>query len=148
MKSKVSSKRVSSNKEKALKNVKVKKTKIGRGVFARQAFKRETVIGEIDGEVMGPDHYTEYGMDLDGKAVLEPSTPFRFLNHSCEPNCELMLWKERTVGGKKLSRLWLLTIRDIEEGEEMTIDYAWPEEDPIRCLCGAESCRGWVVAAS
>lgn len=134
--------------KKALKRVKVKKTKIGRGVFAREAFEPDEVIGEIDGDIMGEDYYSEYGMDLDGKATMEPSAPFRFLNHCCEPNCELVLWKERTFKGKKLSRLWLVSLRDIEEGEELTIDYAWTEEDPIPCLCGAKACRGFVVAAS
>ena len=140
--------KVSTNAEKALKRVKVKETKIGHGVFSRREFEVEDVIGEIVGKIMDLDHESDYGMDLDGKAILEPVSPFRFLNHSCEPNCELVLWKHQTVNGKKLSRLWLVAIREIGPGDELTIDYAWPEEDPIPCLCGTESCRGWVVAAT
>lgn len=129
-------------------HVRVKKTKIGQGVFASQSFEFEETIDEIDGKVMSLDHESNYGMDLDGEAILEPYAPFRFLNHSCEPNCELVLWKRRTVKGKKYSRMWLVALRDIDPGEELTIDYAWPEEDTIPCLCGTKSCRGYVVAAS
>lgn len=127
--------------------VKVKRTPLGKGVFARNSFSPEDVIGEIDGEIMETGHTSDYCMDLDGKALLEPSWPFRFLNHSCEPNCELMLWKHRRVGGKKVYRMWLLAIGEIEKGQEMTIDYGWPAEQALRCLCGADSCRGWVVDA-
>ena len=29
----------------------------------------------------------------------------------------------------------------------MTIDYAWPADSAIRCQCGSENCRGWIVAS-
>lgn len=125
--------------------IRVKKTSLGKGVFARQAFGVDEVVGEIDGDVVGLDWESSYCMDLGGKALLEPHWPFRFLNHSCEPNCELMLWKYRKVDGKKLHRIWVNTIRTIDVGDEMTIDYAWPAETAMRCLCGAKNCRGWVA---
>src|SRR6056297_182153 len=127
------------------KRVKVKQTTVGRGVFARREFGADAVVGEITGEVWGTDYESSYCMDLGGKALLEPSSPFRFLNHCCQPNCQLMLWKYHKVGGRKLPRLWLSTIRDIEAGEELTIDYAWPVSAAVVCLCGADGCRGWVA---
>ncbi len=125
--------------------VKVKKTAVGRGVFACQDHAAESVIGEIEGEVMGLDHESNYCMDLEGKALLEPAAPFRFLNHSCEPNCQLLLWKYQNVGGRRLRRIWVSTLRDVRAGEELTIDYAWPMDAAVPCLCGAATCRGWVV---
>ncbi len=125
--------------------VKVKKTQVGRGLFALQDFAEETVIGEIFGQVMGLDYESNYSMDLGGKALLEPAAPFRFLNHCCQPNSQLLLWKRRKVGDRKLYRIWLMAIRDITAGEELTIDYAWPEDAAMRCLCGAAKCRGWIV---
>jgi hypothetical protein len=125
--------------------VAVKKCTVGRGVFARQEFAAETVIAEITGQIMGTEFESNYCMDLDGKAILEPSWPFRFLNHSCEPNCQLLLWKFQKVDGRRLQRLWLHAIRPVEVGEELTIDYAWPADAAVPCRCGAESCRGWVV---
>lgn len=130
---------------KVKKRVKVKKTLVGRGVFARRGFSANDVIGEITGEIMDTDFESDYCMDLDGKAVLEPGWPFRFLNHSCEPNCQLLLWKHQKNRGQKTRRLWLKAARDLVAGEELTIDYAWPAEAAVPCLCGADSCRGWVV---
>ncbi len=125
--------------------VKVKMTCVGRGVFACRDFAADSVIGEIDGEVMGLDHESNYCMDLEGKALLEPAAPFRFLNHSCEPNCQLLLWKYQTVKGRRLRRIWVSAIRDVKIGEELTIDYAWPMDAAVPCMCGAATCRGWVV---
>ena len=128
--------------------VKVKMTQVGRGLFARVAFPSDHVVGEIRGTVVGNEYASNYAMDLDGKALLEPGPPFRFLNHCCSPNCQLLLWKTQIVKGQRLYRIWLQTIREIEIGDEMTIDYAWPAEAAIRCMCGAANCRGWVVDAT
>lgn len=42
----------------------------------------------------------------------------RFVNHSCEPNCEMQKW---SVDG--YYRMALFALRDIEPGEEITYDY-------------------------
>lgn len=59
----------------------------------------------------------------------------RFLNHSCQPNCELFFWETDDLTPN--DRLWLQALRPIEPGEELTIDYAWPADAAIRCACGA-----------
>jgi len=41
--------------------------------------------------------------------------------------------------------IWVETTRDIMPGEELTIDYAWPADRAMKCLCGAKKCRGWIV---
>lgn len=71
-----------------------------------------------------------------------------FLNHSCEPN----------AGFK--GQIAVVAMRDIESGEQITIDYAMvlyhsPDGPAYRldCLCGAPTCRGvvtdddWRIAA-
>jgi SET domain-containing protein len=57
-----------------------------------------------------------------------------FLNHSCDPNCET-----NEIG----NRVWILAIRDIAPGEELTYDYCLydGDEDEANCNCGATSCR-------
>lgn len=125
----------------------VRKTPVGRGLFAQGSFAAETILGEILGEVRPSDHYSDYCIDMGGKALLEPDRPFRFLNHSCDPNCQLIQWKEQRVDGVKLPRLWVKTLRDITAGEELTIDYAWSADQAIECMCGSPKCRGFVVAA-
>lgn len=118
---------------------------VGKGVFARRRLKSGMIVGEILGMVCD-EHPADpsYCMELPSGRVLEPSAPLRFLNHSCDPNCELFYWFEE--GGPTIEdRLWLQTVRDIEPGEELLIDYCWPAEAAIRCQCGAANCRGWVV---
>ena len=128
------------------KRVKVKRTILGKGVFAKRSFKPDKIVGEICGDIMSSDFESDYCMHLDRKTVLEPARPFRFLNHNCTPNCELLLWKRRKGGGKRVRRLWLRTIRRVKKGEQLTIDYAWPADAAIPCLCTSERCRKWIVA--
>jgi hypothetical protein len=57
-----------------------------------------------------------------------------FINHSCDPNCET----EEMDG-----RVWIMAIRNIVTGEELTYDYYLydGDEDEARCNCGSVSCR-------
>ena len=55
----------------------------------------------------------------------------KFLNHSCEP-----------VAGMK--GLTLIALRDIKEGDEITIDYSIQEGDHLwemKCDCKSNNCR-------
>jgi hypothetical protein len=131
----------------------VAETALGRGVFARRRFSSGYVIGEIRGRVIDdPNYSSRYGMDLGGSLTLEPDPPFRFLNHSCEPNCELFQWSsgddEEDEQDDWSRRMWLAATRRILAGEELTIDYGWPAEAAIPCRCNAPKCRGWVVDAA
>jgi hypothetical protein len=124
--------------------VRIAQTHVGNGVFARRRLKAELVIGEILGEHLD-DHPEDssYVMELPSGKLLEPAAPLRFLNHSCDPNCEIFYW-EANEGEVQEDRLWLQTIRPIEPGEELLIDYAWPADAAIPCRCGVVSCRGWI----
>jgi hypothetical protein len=130
--------------------VRVGKAACGRGVFARRAIRKGTLVGLVTGRVIDDPSYTsDYCIDLGGSLSLEPKAPFRYLNHCCEPNSQLLLTEQRHRDGSLApSIVHLKTLRAIRDGEELTIDYAWVAETPIRCLCGAASCRGWVVAAT
>jgi len=124
--------------------VRVGQTHVGRGVFARRRIAADTVVGEILGEYLD-DHPEDssYVMELPSFRLLEPAPPLRFMNHSCEPNCELFYW-EQDPGEVQEDRLWLQTVRTIEPGDELLIDYAWPADAAIPCRCGAATCRGWI----
>ncbi|KAF6002612.1 hypothetical protein F1559_000396 [Cyanidiococcus yangmingshanensis] len=114
-----------------------------------------------------------YFMTLDQHCFLDASregTWGRFLNHACEPNCHTQKW---IVLGK--ARVGIFASRDIAAGEELTFDYrmerraghateqrvaSGPAPDdrsqnliegesiPIRCVCGAPSCTGWISGDS
>ncbi|MBU6276961.1 MAG: SET domain-containing protein-lysine N-methyltransferase [Planctomycetes bacterium] len=132
--------------EAALRLVRTAQTHVGRGLFARRRLAAGTVVGEIRGTVCDahpPD--PTYCMELPSGRLLEPAAPFRFLNHCCDPNCELFYWCEEDGRASEEDRLWVQTIRDVAPGEELLIDYAWPADAAIPCRCGAANCRGWIV---
>ena len=96
------------------------------------------------GKVIGDDDYDPaYCVDLGEFGVLDPTAPFRYLNHSCEPNCELVAWET-----EELPEIWVHVLRTIRPGDQLTIDYAWHAEAAIPCLCGSPNCRGYVVDAN
>ena len=104
-------------------------------------------LGPIRGEIVeDPAYGSDYGIEL-GDRTLEPAAPFRYLNHSCQPNCALVVSDEEDEDGTLPGpSVWLEILSEIVPGEQMTIDYAWPADAAIPCQCGAASCRGWIVA--
>jgi hypothetical protein len=129
--------------------VRVGKSRTGNGVFACKFYGAEWVIGEIHGErIDDPEYGSNYCMDLEDGRQLEPDPPFRFLNHSCEPNCEFELFDlVEDKSDKVRRRVFLLALTDIERGDELTIDYNWEPGAAIPCRCQSPSCRGWIVRA-
>ncbi len=124
----------------------VKDCELGKAVYAQCHIGPEEEIGEITGTVIDdPDYGSDYCMECGEGRSLEADAPFRFLNHSCDPNCELIIWEGDTAADWNLC---LHSIKAIKPGDELTIDYAWPESAAIPCLCRAKTCRGWVVAES
>lgn len=135
---------------KPVKSPKVARTRTGLGVFARQRYQESQIIGEIEGEVIDDlDYSSRYCMDLGDTRCLEPIAPFRFVNHSCTPNCAFEWFDVRCPqGGEPERKLFLSALETIESGEQLTIDYCWPPAMAIRCRCGETECRGWIVAKS
>ncbi len=76
--------------------------------------------------------------DIDGRV---PWNTARFINHSCAPNCESQIVR---------GRVWIVALRDIKPGEELTYDYCYDydhhEDHP--CRCGARDCAGYIVNSS
>ncbi len=72
----------------------------------------------------------------DGKHVIDGVGVAAFINHSCEPNCEV-----DEIDG----RVMIKAIRDIEVGEEITYDYNLYDgdlDDESPCYCKSKRCRG------
>lgn len=76
----------------------------------------------------------------------------RWINHSCEPNCQAFLVESREPGSEK-DRVVLEALRDIRAGDELTYDYGIVLE--VRhtarlkqiwaCRCGSLSCSGTLL---
>jgi hypothetical protein len=122
-------------------------TPYGRGVFAKRPFRRSEVIGEIHGMFVAASGYgSSYCMEFSDELTLEPDAPFRFLNHSCQPNCHISArteWDEDTSASRRV--MYVKSLAPIGPGEQLTIDYAWPAAYAIPCACGSPNCRGWIV---
>ena len=72
----------------------------------------------------------------DGKRVIDGHGMAMFVNHSCDPNCE-------TEEDEEEERIFIIAIRDIAAGEELTYDYfLYDSEDDAPCSCGSPGCRG------
>ena len=66
-------------------------------------------------------NYNFYFCVLDRDRVIDASKKgnhLRFINHSCEPNCQTQVW---TVNGDQ--RVGVFALRDIEKNEELTFNY-------------------------
>ena len=140
----------------------VKKSPLhGRGVFARCNIPADTLIFEYEGkritheeadelESADPDnpYHTFFfaisaGLIIDGN---QGGNDARWINHSCEPNCET---EENEAG----ERVFVRTLRDVAEGEELTFDYALVIDERrtkkvqmrYACYCGAPTCRGTML---
>lgn len=74
--------------------------------------------------------------DVDGNV---PHNTAKLINHSCEPNCEAQIIDDE---------IWIVALRDIPKGEELTFDYGFDldhyEDHP--CRCGSANCVGYIVA--
>ena len=113
------------------------------GVYASTPIRKGTRLVEYEGERItleeadrrydGVTRTYLYGLD-DGKTVIDGHGLGAYLNHSCDPNCEVDEIK---------GRVWLFAIRDIAAGEELVWDYnLYDDEDPAPCYCGTRKCRG------
>ncbi|VDI37777.1 histone-lysine N-methyltransferase SETD2, partial [Mytilus galloprovincialis] len=90
----------------------------------------------------GESHF--YFMALNADEVIDASykgNVSRFINHSCDPNCETQKW---TVNG--VLRVGFFTKKEIPADTELTFDYQFETygKEAQKCFCGTEKCRGTI----
>lgn len=115
----------------------------GKGLFAAEPIKRGERIQFIQGatfkkvikksdEAMALMNSIGVGRHL---WIDTEGTPFRYINHSCEPNAAI-------VGTKTV-----IAIKNIPKDGEIFMDYSLTDADPLwsmKCSCGAKTCRGTI----
>jgi SET domain-containing protein len=140
--------------------LKVKRSRLaGLGVFTSRDVPKGTLLLEYLGERItheeaGERYYAAKEPDafvllftVDEKIVIDGGVggrAARYVNHSCEPNCEA-----DEIGG----RIFITAIRDIPAGAELTYDYNMEAPSPLprdwrrryACRCGAARCRKTIV---
>lgn len=76
----------------------------------------------------------------------------RWINHSCEPNCEALI-EEAADGNPRHDKVLIEALRDIAPGEELTYNYGIVLDVPHTaarkklwaCHCGAPNCSGTLL---
>lgn len=132
----------------------------GNGVFARRRIAAGTRIIEYTGERIsgdesirraaangGPVNHTFFFSLADGMLIDGGSggNDARWINHSCEPNCEAF---------EDEGRVYIYAMQDIKRGEELNYNYALVYEArhtpavkrAFACRCGAPGCTGVMLA--
>lgn len=133
----------------------------GTGVYAARNIPAGTTIFEYVGEIIS-------AKEADRRHPVNPDDPFhtfffalgnskvidggvggndaKWINHSCEPNCETEESDDY--------RVFIQALRDIKRGEELYYDYGLILDERLTkkvreqylCLCGTEGCRGTMLA--
>jgi uncharacterized protein len=132
----------------------------GRGAYATSHIPKGTRVVEYLGERIthkqADARYEDKGQDdghtflfvVNSRVVIDAGVDgndARFINHSCDPNCDTVIENER---------VFIESVRDIEPGEELGYEYGltWESTDDreelqnYACRCGAASCRGTMLA--
>ena len=100
----------------------------GKGLFAAQDIEKATSIVQSIGARIPKEeslrrlaegnayifHFNER-YDIDGKTLKNKA---RYINHSCDPDCEIMLTK---------STIWIIAKRYIQEGEDLSYNGSFHE---------------------
>ncbi len=115
----------------------VRRSRTGKGLFAEEPIPKGACIIEYTGKLvtkeqeerMSGKYLFSVGRNLtiDGNI---PSNRARYINHSCAPNCE--------ADGPR-GKVFILSLRRIKAGEELTYDYGKEYFDdhikPKGCQC-------------
>ncbi|MBK5188142.1 MAG: SET domain-containing protein-lysine N-methyltransferase [Gemmatimonadaceae bacterium] len=133
----------------------------GKGAFALKTLRKGTRLVEYVGEHISPaesdrryddtdvkNHHT-FLFSVDNRKVIDATfggNESRFINHSCDPNCDAIIEKRR---------VYIEANRTIRKGEELAYDYNYErtpkttkaDETLYKCLCGSPECRGTILSA-
>src|SRR6478735_4715941 len=132
----------------------------GKGVFALQDIPEGETLIEYIGEIItwkeaqrrhpwnpeDPNHTFYFHVD-DGRVIdaAVGGNAARWINHSCNPNCE---------ADEEDGRVFIKSLRNIKAGEELNYDYGLIIDEPYTkklkaeypCWCGSKNCRGTLLA--
>jgi hypothetical protein len=113
----------------------IRENSFGRGVYSLTSWKPAELILISTGKL--GSQQTAHTIQVDKELHLLAETPLLYLNHSCDPNCGLLV----PSGSAEIS---LHARRKIKAGEELTLDYESFEESIQflkECACGSPLCR-------
>jgi uncharacterized protein len=116
----------------------VRRAATGLGLFALEPIPFDKRIIEYTGQIISAEEADrrsgKYLFELDEKRAVDGSSrsnTARYINHACRPNA-----KAYTSG----NRIWIWSLRAIEAGEEITINYGKEYLDAHIELCKCGGC--------
>jgi len=140
--------------------VEVRKSGVhGRGVYATAPMRKGARIIEYTGKHLPwdeamelpardpKDPYHTFFFSLDNGDVIDAGSGgnnARWINHSCDPNCET---------NEEEDRIFVYALRSIRAGEELFYDYKIVPAERVTkklakefaCHCGSAKCRGTMI---
>jgi hypothetical protein len=120
--------------------IEVRDGRLGKSVLASQPIEKGEII--LRGWGHRVPHRTQHSIQVDFDTHILIPSPIQMLNHSCDPNCGVLIRRET-------EELEIHALRDIQAGDELWIDYATFEWEikfmTGRCLCGSSICRGSIT---
>lgn len=117
----------------------VKRSSAGLGLFAGVRIPKGACVIEYVGRVVSKEESetsrSKYLFEISSRKTIDGKPKFNkagYINHSCEPNCETEI---------KSGRVFVMAIRTILPGEELTYDYGeeYCLEHCVPCRCSAKS---------
>lgn len=137
----------------------------GNGIFATEKIRKEERIIRYKGKLRSHDDVDEqYGdLDEDGHTFLftlndnyvidgnVKGNIARWINHSCDPNCEAAI--EEHASNRRKDKVFIEAMREIKAGEELTYNYGITLDERHTpklkklwgCRCGAKNCTGTML---
>lgn len=130
---------------------------VGWGLRTTQDIKKGEFVIEYVGELideaecnrrmeakMDRGDTTFYFLTIDKERIIDAgpaANHARFMNHSCQPNCETQKW---VVNGQ--TKVGLFAICDIPAGSELTFNYNLDcrGNEKMQCRCNSENCSGYI----
>ena len=138
-----------------------KKSRVhGSGLFASQNIKKGSPIIEYvgdkvtkregdrraDKQINKAKKYNKNGMvyifELNKRYDIDGDVPYnhaRLINHSCNPNCEVVIDN---------NRLWISAIKNINKNNELSYNYGYSYDTDYGehiCKCGSSRCVGYIL---
>jgi SET domain-containing protein len=117
----------------------VGRSRTGLGLFATRPIKKRTRIAEYKGRILGHEEAlraeargNRYLFEVSKHRTIDGtarSNVARYANHSCNPNCEPVIWR---------GRVFIKTLRAIKPGEEIVYDYGI---DYLKNVIGRPNCK-------